>query len=386
MISNTFEPELGYDKTALFIGEHRSHEIALDKDGNDHTEISLPFIIKDREQHLSLTKNREMHLRYCAEAPIKPSEALMQIGGNIFPTDLLKQQKAYLLSHKDSYLNSAWIGSLSMNTDTEKIEWKLDPNAIPIDHYPHTDIVNLNGCVVIYEPPYKNKDGIIPYGLYISGNDNYDHDQSTTDSLGSTLVMNRITERIVAEYTGRPLTASMFYNTNRYLLMFYNAIQNHENNLVGLLTDMKKHRCEYLLCDTPDSIRNIVDDKRVLSRTKGTPGTAPIIKHGLELILEWLMRPTEPGSGLLMLNTIKSVALLDELIYYNSKGNFDRVLALIYLLILHEDRWQHKPDPDEIKKKELHPFFANNPLIKLNQKTNNNLMNINSNIKDIWDK
>jgi len=386
MIPNTFEPELGYDKTAMFIGEHRNHEIANDKDGNSHSEIAIPYILKDRESHLEETKNREMHLRYCAEAPIKPSEALMQIGGNIFPTDLLKQQKAYLLSHKDTYLNSAWIGTLSMDPETNKIEWKLDPNAIPIDHYPHTDLTNLNGCVVIYEPPFKNKDGIVPPGLYISGNDNYDHDQSTTDSLGSTQVMNRMTERIVAEYTGRPLTASMFYNTNRYLLMYYNAVQNHENNLKGLLADMIKHRCEYLLCETPDIIKDKVDDKRVLSRAKGTPGTGPIIKYGLELILEWLMRPAEPGTGRLMLNTIKSIALLDELIYYNSKGNFDRVLSLIYLLILHEDRWQHKPDLDQLKKKELHPFFANNPLVKMNQKTSNSFISANFNTKDIWDK
>lgn len=386
MIPNTFEPELGYDKTALFIGEHRSHEIALDKDGNDHTEISLPFILKDRENHLEETKNREMHLRYCAEAPIKPSEALMQIGGNFFPTDLLKQQRAYLLSHKDTYLNSAWIGTLAMDPETEKIEWKLDPNAIPIDHYPHTDIVNLNGCVVIWEPPFKNKDGIIPYGMYISGNDNYDHDQSTTDSLGSTFIMNRITERIVAEYTGRPLTASMFYNTNRYLLMYYNAVQNHENNLTGLLGDMKVHRATHLLCDTPDCIRDKVDDKRVLARGKGTPGTVGIKKWGLELILEWLMRPTEDGSGRINLNTIKSIALLDELIYYNSKGNFDRVLALLYLLILHYERWHHKPDIDQTKRKELHPFFANNPLIKQNQKNSNNNIKIDFNNGAIWER
>lgn len=382
LIPNIFEPELGYDKVGMFIGEHKNHEISTDKDGNSHPEIAIPYILKDREQHLFQTKNREMHLRYCAEAPIKPSEALMQIGGNIFPTDLLKQQKAYLLSHQDSILKSSWIGTLAMDPETSKVEWKMDKDAIPIDHYPHNDIVNLNGCVQIWEMPQRDRDGNIPYGMYISGNDNYDHDQSTTDSLGSTFIMNHITERIVAEYTGRPLTASMFYNTNRYLLMYYNAMQNHENNLTGLLADMKRHRCEHLLCDTPSCISDKVDDKRVLARGKGTPGTVGIKKWGLELILEWLMRPTEEGEGRINLNTIRSVALLDELIYYNSKGNFDRVLALLYTLILHYERWQHKPDPDAIHAKQLHPFFANNPLVKLNQKSNNNIMNLNFNTKD----
>ena len=124
-----------------------------------------------------------MHLRYIAEAPIKPSEALMQIGSNIFPTDLLKQQKAYLLSHREKMLDFAWIGTLIFDPEEQRVDWKIDSNAVPIDHYPHNDLANINGCVVIYEPPITNREGIVAPGLYISGNDNYDHDQSTTDFL-----------------------------------------------------------------------------------------------------------------------------------------------------------------------------------------------------------
>jgi len=366
MIPNRFEPELGHEKTGYFIGEQRNHEIAMDKDGNSDKEKAIQYILKDREDYLNKTKNKEMLLRYIAEAPIKPSEALMQIGGNIFPVDLLKQQKAYLLSHRDTMIDSAWVGLLVPDQETGKIEWKIDNSLIPIDHYPHTDVSNLNGCVVIYEPPVKDKDGNIPFGLYISGNDNYDHDQSTTESLGSTFIMNRMTERIVAEYTGRPYVASYFYNTNRYLLMYYNAIQNFENNLKGLHADFIKNRCEYLLADTPDNVKDKIDDKRVLNRRKGTPGTTPIKKMGREYILEWLMREAEPGTGILNLHKIRSIALLDELIYHNKDGNFDRVDALIYLLIYHEDLWQRIPSYDARPKKEVHQFFANDPLFKLN--------------------
>lgn len=370
MIPNIIEPELGYDNTAFFIGEQSNHEIATDENGNSNKEKAIEFIIDDREKHLERTRSREMHLRYIAEAPIKPSEALMQIGSNIFPTDLLKQHKAFLLSHRETYIDSAWVGTLAPNVETQKIEWRIDDDAIPIDHYPHNDLANINGAVVIYEPPVTNRDGIVPPGLYISGNDNYDHDQSTTQSLGSTFVMNRLTERIVAEYTGRPSVSSMFYNNNYYLLLYYNAIQNFENNLQGLRNHMRKNNAEYLLADIPDSIKNRIDDKRVLSRIKGTPGTTPIKKHGRELILEWLMREAEPGTGILNLHKIRSVALLDELIYFNEKGNFDRIDALIYLLILHEDRWNIKPEIDYSPKKIVHPFFAENPLFKYNNPIN----------------
>jgi len=153
-------------------------------------------------------------------------------------------------------------------------------------------------------------------------------------------------------------------------MMYYNAMQNFENNLQGLRNYHRKMHSEHLLCDTPDIIKDKIDDKRVLSRGKGTPGTLPIKKYGRELILEWLMREAEPGTGILNLHKIRSIALLDELTYYNDKGNFDRIDALIYLLILHEDMWKHKPDLDYAPKKELHPFFANNPLIKQNNPQN----------------
>ena len=386
LIPNTFEPEMGYEKTGYFIGEQRSHEVAMDKDGNSNEVVALKYIAEDRKKHLDKTKNREMHLRYCAEAPIKPSEALMQLGNNIFPIDLLKQHKAFLLSHKESILDAAWIGSLSPDPETGKIKWSIDKDAIPIDHYPHNDLININGAVVIYEPPITNREGIIPPGLYISGNDNYDHDQSTTDSLGSTFIMSRMTERIVAEFTGRPPVASMFYMQNMYLLMYYNAVQNFENNLQGLRNHMRKHHMEYRLCDTPTIIIDKIDDKRVLNRGKGTPGTTPIIKYGLELILEWLMREAEPGTGILNLHKIKSIALLDELIYFNNKGNFDRVLALIYLLILHEDLWKHKPDIDHKPKAKVDPFFANNPLFKYNKADNKTNIIFNERINNPFNK
>jgi hypothetical protein len=255
--------------------------------------------------------------------------------------------------------------------------WSIDDKAKPIDHYPHGDLMDISGAIVIYEPPIMNRDGTVPYGLYLSGNDNYDHDKSTTDSIGSTFIMHRPTERIVAEYSGRPSVSSIFYLNNMYLLMYYNALQNFENNLQGLRNYMRKNRMEHYLCDTPEIIINKIDDKRVLSRGKGTPGTAPIKKYGLELALEWLLREAEPGTGILNLHRIKSIPLLDEMIYFNDKGNFDRIDALIYLMIIHEDMWKHKPQFDKEETKNVHPFFKNNPLFVQNKNFNKKDMKYN---------
>lgn len=45
-----------------------------------------------------------------------------------------------------------------------------------------------DGSVVIWEYPVKDP----PYGLYIGGCDPYDHDESFTNSLGSTFIFKRV--------------------------------------------------------------------------------------------------------------------------------------------------------------------------------------------------
>jgi len=384
MIPNKIEPEMGYDKTGFFVGEQHNNEAAMDKNGNSLVDKAMGMIETDREQILKDSQNRESYLRYIAEKPTKPSEALLQIGSNMFPIDLLKQHKAYLLTHKSTWLDSTWIGDLMPNPETGEPEFKLAPTMSIIDHYPHDDIMDWSGAIAIYEPPIKNRDGIIPFGRYISGNDNYDHDDATTSSLGSTFILDRITERIVAEYTGRPITADRFYERNRMLLEYYNARQNFENNLRGLEQHMRKVRKDHLLVDTPEIIKDKVADARVLNRKKGTPGTAPIKKYGMQRILEWLLREVEKGTGIYNLHKIRSIALLDELIYWNSKGNFDRVDALIYLFILHEDMYHHIPDPEQTNKPKIHPFFAENPLFKQNMKDNNKIIMSTSNNKTLF--
>ena len=56
-----------------------------------------------------------------------------------------------------------------------------------------------------------------------------DHDESFTNSLGSTFIYKRVkageawNDVIVAEYSGRPDSAEEYYENVRKLLMFYNA-------------------------------------------------------------------------------------------------------------------------------------------------------------------
>jgi hypothetical protein len=80
--------------------------------------------------------------------------------------------------------------------------------------------------------------------------DPYDNDESTTTSLGSTLILDLWTDRIVAEYTGRPPKASDYFEITRRMCLFYNARLNYENNKKGLFSHFAKMNSTYLLADT----------------------------------------------------------------------------------------------------------------------------------------
>lgn len=288
----------------------------------------------------------------------------MRIGGTIFPINDLKHHLNYIEANPEKYKETEYVGLLYIDEESQKVVWKPDNTQKPVVKYPELDKNNLVGALVIYEHPVKDKNGDIPYGVYISGNDAYDHDQSTTDSLGSTFIMNRLTRRIVAEYTGRPSTANEYYETVRRMLLYYNARCNYENNWKGLFTYLNNRHFGHLLSDTPKLVADKIYDKSLLNRGKGTPGTAPIQNWGRELILIWLTTPIEQGSEKLMLHTIKSIPLLQELIYWNQNGNFDRVDALQMMMILNEDMMNIKVNEEFDPRDYISPFFARMEMFK----------------------
>ena len=209
-----------------------------------------------------------------------------------------------------------------------------------------------DGSVVIWEYPIKDP----PYGLYIAGCDPYDHDQSGTNSLGSVFIYKRIqnfesySDIIVAEYTGRPKTSEEFYENVRKLLVYYNARLMCENQNTGLFVYFNNKHCDYLLADQPDIIKDIVRDSKV-NRRKGCHMNKEIKLWGEGKIKEWLEEEVE--SSHMRLESILSEPLLEELIQYNDKGNFDRVMALMQVMIYREQLYTAQvKQKQEIEKKQ----------------------------------
>ena len=169
--------------------------------------------------------------------------------------------------------------------------------------------------------------------------DPYDFDQSGTNSLGSCFIYKRFQnfenyyDVLVAEYTGRPATAEEFYENVRKLMIYYNGRLMYENQNKGLFSYFTAKHCDYLLADQPDIINDIVSNSKV-QRKKGCHMNKQIKQWAEGLIKDWLNDEKSPGHK--NLHEILSEPLLEELIGYNDIGNFDRVMALMQVMIYRE--------------------------------------------------
>jgi hypothetical protein len=195
--------------------------------------------------------------------------------------------------------------------------------------------------------------------LYIAGCDPYDHDSSTTESLGSCFIYKRFQDfesyydLPVAEYTGRPETANEFYENVRKLATYYRATILYENQNKGLFQYFSTKGCDYLLADQPDIIDDIIKNSTV-QRRKGIHMNTSIKEWAERETRDWLNE--EYAEGKQNLTKILSVPLLQELISYNDRGNFDRVIALFMIMIYKKEL--HRVKVKEKKKSTLDSFFT----------------------------
>lgn len=284
-------------------------------------------------------------IKTIAEVPITPAEAIVKTGVNMFPVADLTERIGQLDSNPTEY-NDVYVGDLVFSKDG-KVEYK-PTSAQPIRDFPHKDN-KIEGAIEIFQMPEIDKNTNKPYNdRYILGADPYDDDESNTMSLGSIFVLDLWTDRIVAEYTGRPSFADDYYEICRKLCLFYNGRLNYEYNKKGLFSHFSTRNSLYLLTDVLDFLK----EKQMMkdgigNKSKGTNASPAINAYARSRLRSWLLSPvpviqTIDGESkevmVPRLFTVRNRALLKELINYNSEGNFDRVSAMGMLMLLREDK------------------------------------------------
>lgn len=314
-------------------------------------------------------------IKTIAEVPITPAEAIVKTGVNMFPVTDLTERLGQLDSNPREY-DDVYVGDLAINGSKE-VEFKPTSDQ-PIREFPHKDN-KIEGAIEIYKLPEKDRSGRVFDNRYILGCDPYDDDESNTMSLGSVYVLDLWTDKVVAEYTGRPLFADDFYEICRKMCLFYNGRMNYENNKKGLFAYFSKMNCLYLLTDVLDFLKDkdMVKGSPYGNKAKGTNATAAINAYARNLLRSWLLRPvpviqTIDGEDqevmIPNLYTLRSRALIKELILYNSEGNFDRISSMGMLMLLREDRMiRYQGDVSKEKQERANNSYdGNDPFFKRN--------------------
>ena len=106
----------------------------------------------------------------------------------------------------------------------------------------------------------------------------------------------------------------------------------------------------HLLAETPEYLRDrqLVTAIGYGNKARGIHATVPIIKFGFRLIRDWLLKPVkrvekdangnEVEVTVPNLYYIRNRALIKELIQWNPNGNFDRIMALVQLMLYREEK------------------------------------------------
>lgn len=373
-LPNVFDKE-GQSKPYItfFFPGYMNRKGCYDGNGNSDVTKAILEILVDRYRVKYNSSDINSITKTIAEIPITPQEAILRTRGNLFPITEITQRLTEIDSNP-SFYDDVYVGDLVLNSRGE-VEFIMNKSLTPIRDFPTKDNT-VEGALEIYEMPQKINDKV-PYERYIASLDNYENDQAESMSLGSMFVLDLWTDRIVAEYTGRPMFADDLNEKFRLLCMFYNARGLIENNKKNTFAYFSRMTSLHLLADTPEYLksRQILKAQSFGNSSKGVPMTVPIRNFAFGLVRDWLLKPvtvSREEEGQVITSTIpnlffiKDRALLKEMSVYNPDGNFDRIMSLCQLMIYREEKMiLYQGDMSKANKKPS-TYLGNDPFFKAN--------------------
>ena len=330
----------------FFFPSYLNREGCYNKDGVSDVTISLLRIFSARYKVKYNSEDPRTIIKAIAERPVTPSEAMLDVKSNMFPSVDLSQRVDDLDNDSRAF-SDVYVGALVYGKDNA-VEFTPTCDT-PIRSFPHKDN-KIAGAIEIWEMPETDKQTGKPYaGRYILSCDPYDDDSSNTMSLGSIFVLDLWKDELAAEYTGRPMFADDFFEIAMKMCIFYNGIMNYENNKKGLFAYFQSHNRLYLLTDTLEFLKDkqMIKESYYGNKAKGTNATQPINNYGRALLRDWFIKPVTvvkkvDGQDVEVtvpnLTKVRSRALLQEAISWNNLGNFDRISSMGMLMLFRQDR------------------------------------------------
>lgn len=339
--------DVGMEDTTcgFFVPEYRNAEGFMDKNGNSLIDLAKQNDAIQRENIKLNSKDPDALLRYIAERPHLPAEAMLRLSGSVFPQGELAAWETKLSTMPNlKLLTEASAGKL-YHADGG-IKFKPDLDLKPITEFPLKKGSDKTGAVVVYQTPYK-LEGIIPDNMYFLCCDPYGIQTDGGESLGACYVIKRINpysrpdDMIVASYVGRPEFMDEFNRQVFMLAEYYNAKIAFENDRGDIIPYARSHKKLHWLIEEPELYDTSGNKFRKLGRGYGISMSSIERKKTAALYLrDWLLTErseTENGEKILNLHYIYDLGLVRELRKYSFDGNFDRVSSLLCGMFYRQD-------------------------------------------------
>lgn len=347
---NVWDEKSEDTKVGFFHPINWNMEGYYDDQGNSDSEAAKQLEIMERKQLVVNGASSSELQKRMQEKPLSPGESFGTVSSNVFPVVELKRQlqkvKAYnLQSTKGTPVNLVYEGDRVIAIPI------LDNSATPITSYYHIP-TNKTGCLMIYEEVVNNP----PRGLYKIGYDPVNQAKGT--SLAGLIVYksshlhSTYHSIIVAEYIGRYENPDDMDRLAMMLADYYNTTIMHENMTPGVISYFTRIKRLNLLAGQPDRVISKSIKKSKTARVYGCHMNEQLKDSGERYVSRWLIDALdydENGDKVTAIDRMYSVRLLEELISYNRKGNFDLISALFMCMFQVQEEVLGKVHGDDDK-------------------------------------
>ena len=312
---------------SFFVPQWKNKIGLIDEQGNSLKAKALDY---DNEQRLKITNTPNSSgtlISHAQENPNSPAEAFVVKSFNDFPIRELNARLAQL--KRDNV-----YGRLGQPVYLQKVEGKIEIKPDLRNELSPLWFKNDKGegAVVIYEAPINNP----PRNLYCIGYDPYRQDIGTSHAgvyvYKKTNGLSASQDKIVASYIGRPKTSDTCNYIVELLSELYNCDIMYENEIPDVVTYFRNRSKLHYLALQPDSVITNITSGSKVKRVYGIHMTDKIKDAGEKYIKKWLLTVIdydEHGNEITNLDRMEDVGLIEELIKYNRKGNFDRVMGFM---------------------------------------------------------
>ena len=276
------------------------------------------------EKKRSLMEGKDLVI-YCAEYCFTPDEALLMQGDNIFDAEALSDRITKIRVFKEYVkpVPTALIWDKSKNDKSVK--------AIP----------SPSSKLLVVEQPELDEDGQPYKNLYVAGIDAIDigASESASDydvSDFCVVIKKRVfgmqEPKFVAIYKDRPNNIREAYEMTLKLLTWYNAQAMLEYTKISIQRYFQEKHAEKFFMKRPEYATSQRNQRGGGQKKNliGLPATEAVIKHGLELIANYIMD---------YCYTIDFDEMLEQFLNYSyeNKRKFDIVAATQMALIADEE-------------------------------------------------